>query len=358
MDIFKKKDKKGAIPALFVSLLAIVGVVFIVIMLMNYLGGAKKSIGLSVSPSGNNQANSDSNQPQGGLNINLVDQTTAKFSSWDFYQSGTGAGTAHILLDLKDVSGSSKLKNSVYADDATDTFAPGDSYRVLLGNVTAATSFTAGTTYYPIYKVGSIPSGASATGAYSIAAGQYRAAGNSQLTFTFVNYQGTVNSAAALTTSDDKVVKWTLQPNPNQCIGNPDTQGMNAMTYYYNNSIFSAVTQYNDNGQGTSSGAAQSSIGTPNAVQTLTGTATLTSYSKVSYEFPTICGPSTLTKWVRLQTAATTEPSTEDNISMSISDVTWGYNSLNFDLIKGYQDNNGVDLGVTDYLLTTGLLVS
>ena len=351
--MFNLKDKKGAIPALVMSILAIVGVVAIVLFSMSYFGGSQKGVGLSAVPQ----------QPalggSLGNTINLVDKTTVTLGSWDFYQIGTNAGTAHLLLERKDIKGNVKARNIVYADDGTATFAPGDTYKVLLGNVTLASTFTAGTTYYPLYQTGSVPSGASATGDYAISGGQYRAAGNTQLTYTFVNYQGTVNSAAALTTSDDKTIKWTLQPNPNQCVGNPDTQGQNIMTYYYNSSIFSTVTQYNDNGQGTSATTAQSSTGTPNAPQSLTGSnGDLTRYSKVSYEFPTICGPGTLTKWVRLQTGSGTEPATEDNVSMAVSDVTWGYNTLTYDLIKGYQNNDGTDLGVTDFLITTGLLVS
>lgn len=334
-----KKDKKGAgIPAMFVSVFAIIGLVAAILW---FAGGGTKTTGLSVSP----QQLASQPVGSGGLpTINLVDKTTVTYASWDAYQKSSNAGTGHLVLSAQSKDGRDKFVGKEYNDDGTETLAPGDGYKVLIGNVTKSTQFTSGTTYYPSYITGVIPD----IGAYSISAGQYKTAGLSQVTFTFKNNQGTVGSAQALGLSDDKTVTWTVQPNANTCVGNPDTRGNNIVTYHYNSSVITTLEQYNN-------GVLEGSTGTPNGVQgSLSGT--VVDYSRISYPFPVVCGPAEASRQVRMKTGATNNPASEDNVNVSISDVTWGWDSYSFELIKGYQDNNAVDLGMTDFVVGSLLL--
>jgi hypothetical protein len=335
-ELFKRgsKDKKGAVHIPFMAILVILLIV----------GGAywigKSSSGgssLTVVQNEPGQTNTGGNVPAGST-INLFGKTTVKFSSWDFYNKGTNAGTGHLLLSLKGSDGQTKLVGAQYNDDGTETVtAPGDSYVALLGNKTS--SLTAGTDYYPVLLSGVFPDKET----YSIASGQYKTAGASQVTFTYFNKAGDTNTAQALTTSDDKMVKWELSPNADTCVGNPDTSGSNVMTYNYNSTVFTKVQQYNGE-------IAESTTGTPNGAQVaISGIST--AYSQISYPFPVICGPASVTRQVRLMTGTTAEPSTINHINMTVSDVSWGYDSRTYETIKGFTDNNNADLGVTDFFV-------
>jgi hypothetical protein len=334
MRIFKKeKNKKGAglhFGTIVLLVLAIVGI-WAIFNFATSKGSSSTSLTITPSQSGN--------VPQGTTTINLFGKTTVKFSSWDFYNKGTNAGSGHLLLDLDGKDGAQKLVGGQYNDDGTETVtAPGDHYKVLLGNSTS--SLTAGTHYYPTYLEGDIPDAET----YTISGGQYKTAGASQITFTVTNANGQVNTAQGLTTSDDKTIKIKVSPNADSCFGNPSTSGNNILTYNYNSSVVSNVIQY-------ASGVAQSPVGTPSGAQgVFTGISSL--YQKVSYEFPVVCGPAEIDRSVRIQTG-TTEPSSNHNINITASDVTWGYNTKTFDLIKGYADNNNADLGVADFHLGT-----
>src|SRR3990167_5180240 len=332
---FKKSMAQGAI---FVVL-----VVLIVGGLAFFLGKGQTPTGLSVTPGGGVASSGVNSQPTS--RINLVDKTTVKLSSWDIRNKGTNAGTAHRILQWKDASGSLKGVNSIYADDGTETMSPDDSYQVLIGNVTQATSFTAGTTYYPIYVTGIVPD----SGTHSISAGQYLTAGVSQITFAFFDINDQVQtgagaSGAALGTSDDKTFRWKITPNADTCVGNPDTGGEDIGTYLYNGSVFTSVEQYS-----IGASSPDSTTSTPRGAQA-SFTNIADTYLKASYNFPVVCGPADVSKKVRIKSGSTNNPGQEDNISIVISDISWGYNSKTFDLIKGYVDDQNNDLGVTDFV--------
>ena len=232
---FKKSMAQVAIFVVLV-LLIVGGLAF-------FLGKGQTPTGLSVTPGGGVASSGVNSQPTS--RINLVDKTTVKLSSWDIRNKGTNAGTAHRILQWKDASGSLKGVNSIYTDDGTETMSPDDSYQVLIGNVTQATAFTAGTTYYPIYVTGIVPD----SGTHSISAGQYLTSGVSQITFAFFDINDQVQtgagaSGAALGTSDDKTFRWKITPNADTCVGNPDTGGEDIGTYLYNGSVFTSVEQY------------------------------------------------------------------------------------------------------------------
>src|SRR3990167_10724264 len=169
MNFYKKGLQPGAVFVIIVLLL-IAGMAF-------FLGKSQTPSKLSVTSSGGGVASPSTPTSR----INLVDKTTVTFSSWDIRNKATNAGTAHLLLTWKDATGGQKGIGNIYSDDATATMSPDDSYQVLLGNVTKATEFTAGTTYYPLYVTGSVPD----SGTHSISGGQYLTAGVSQITFAF-----------------------------------------------------------------------------------------------------------------------------------------------------------------------------
>lgn len=335
--IFERNKKKGAGQALLISLLAIIGVVALVMFAYGKYSGKPTSLTITNNnPSG---SGGSSEIPS----ITLTDRTTVTFSSWNARNKATSAGVGHLLLEADSKSGSVKFVGSQIADDGTLTLAPGDTYRVLLGNLT--TGLTANTNYYPVYMTGSIPD----IGSYSIAGGQYLTAGASQITFTVTNANGQVNTAQAMTTSDDKTVKLKFSPNADTCFGNPDTGaqtgGVNVITYGYNSTTWSGIIQYNN-------GNPESTVGTPTGAQTALATNT-SLQQKVSYPLPPVCGPAEAERSVRLQSTSATNPSALDNIAVVGSDISWGVNSRTFDLISGYTDNNNVDLGVADFTIGT-----
>ena len=338
MKFYKKGLQQGAVFVVIVLLL-IAGMAF-------FLGKSQTPSKLSVTSSGGGVASPSTPTSR----INLVDKTTVTFSSWDIRNKATNAGTAHLLLIWKDASGGQKGVGNIYADDATATMSPDDSYQVLVGNLTLASTITAGTNYYPTYLTGSVPD----SGTHSVSAGQYLTAGASQITFAFFDINDQVQTSAtgqAIGTSDDKVVKWKVTPNADTCVGNPDTGGQNTVTYLYNGSVFTTVDQYT-----VGSTNVDSSTSTPRGAQaTFAGIPDV--YLKSSFNFPVVCGPASVDKQVRLKTGSTNNPGQEDNVSVVFSDVSWGYNTKTFELIKGYVNDQNADLGVTDFV-AGALLVS
>lgn len=315
--MFKRKDKKGAIPAVLVSLMAIIGVVAVAIWSMNTFGGSKTGT-LSVTP--NEPAN------VGGNNILSIpaEDVTVTFSSWDAYAKGTNAGTAHRILEF---DGDINLQVN---DDSTRTYSPSDSYKVLIGNLT--TSLTGGTNYYPIFLTGTLGN----KGTETVGSGQYLSAGLSQLTFTFYNDNGDTNTVTSISSNGEKKSSWKITANDNVCVGNPDTGGVNGMSYTYNNTVFSKVAQIN------SAGTEQSKITTPNSVSAIT------QHSVNTYTFPTICDNAEYTQKVLLKTL-NVDPSNKHNISLTLHDVTWDFDADTLELIKGYQDEDNSDIGVADF---------
>ena len=330
---FLKNNKKGlAQGAVFV-----VVVMLIIAGLAFFLGKSQKPSLLSITKEKSSSSGSSASSPT--PRINLVDKTTVTFSSWDIRNKGTNAGTAHRLLMWKDGVGAQKGVNNVYADDGTVTMSPDDSYQVIIGNVTLSTNFIGGT-YYPLYITGGVPD----SGTHSVSGGQYLTANASQITFAFydINDQ-VVTSGQAIGTNDDKTVKWKITPDADRCLGNPDTGGENIVTYHYNASVITSVEQYT-----VGSTSVDSSTSTPQGSQNPAGVNS--AYSKISYNFPVVCGPASTEKKVRLKTGATENPATVNNVNMTVSDVSWGYNSKTFELIKGNVDNNNADLGMVDYV--------
>jgi len=355
MDKKSKGKAKGHIRSMgkrgvwhkFITVTVIVLAIFGIIGIYNF--ATKKTASptsLTVTPTANAQGNTQNPVPA-NTQLNLFGKTTVTFDSWDFYINGNNAGTGHLLLVLKDKDGKVKLKGRQYNDLGTETAtAPGDSYQVLLGNKT--TSLTAGTDYYPLLVSGTLADKETDT----ISGGQYKTAGAAQVTFTFYNKANTAGSAQALTTSDDKTVKFEVAPNAQACVGNPDTSGSNVITFNYNNSVFTNVIQYDASGL---TPQATSSAGTPNGATAISGINP--TYSKASYDFPIVCGPASQTRSVQMKTGTAAEPTSAHNINVTMSDVSWCYNSNTFEVSKAYVDNNNNDCGVADFLVGN-LLVS
>ena len=318
-------DKKGAhqFLTLLVVLFAVVGIVSLVL----WFSDKSKA----VSPTGLNiqtTAGGAVAPSQGNIIQVAVEDTTVTFSSWDFYAEGTNAGTGHYAIQL------GKARSKQVNDDASLTSSPDDAYVVLLGNLT--TGLTAGTGYYPVIKKGAVPN----KGTFDIAGGQYGVAGVSQTTFTFKNDVGTVATAVALGANDNKVVSWILRAGDNDCVGNPDTSGMNQMTYRYNTTEYDKVVQLD------ASGKDEVSLNVPNSVTSVAGTVSR------SYGFPIVCDNAQIEKSVLLDTTATQPDSASVNINMTISDVTWDYHADTLELIKGVQDESSNDIGVADFLVS------
>ena len=322
-------NKKGAhqFVTLFVVVLAFVGAVSLVLMLS---GKAKAPTGLSITQTGQ-QVAGQGTMP-GTPVINLVEDTTVSFSSWDFYAEATNAGTGHFAIKL----GNKKAKQ--YNDDGTDTASPGDAYIVLLGNRT--TDLIAGTNYYPVVKQGAIPD----KGDFAIAGGQYLSAGKAQLTFSFFDSNGDTNTVQAMGANDEAKMSWKIEANDNVCIGNPDTGGLNKASYTYNNTVFSKVASIS------STGAELSKVATPTGVNTSSGMTTDT------YTFPIICDNADFTQRVLLK-SLNVEVNGDNDANITIHDVSWDYDADTLALISDVVDEDNNDVGVDDYIIG-GLRVS
>ena len=142
-----------------------------------------------------------------------------------------------------------------------------------------------------------------------------------------------------------------MTQNADTCVGNPDTGGQNTITYLYNGSVLTSVEQYT-----VGSTSVDSTTSTPRGAQASFANIADT-YLKASYGFDVVCGPASVEKKVRLKSGSTNNPGTEDNVSVVFSDVSWGYNTKTFELIKGTVDDQNTDLGVADYV-AGALLIS
>src|SRR3990167_2290155 len=170
----KFSGKKGASPVMMIMFAILVGVV--VLIVMNFRGEADTPRTLAVV-----------DQQQGGSlqtgqaipPVSLVEDVTVTFSSFDAYSKGTNAGTGHRILTAGDgdIGGDINLQVN---DDATRTYSPGQTFSVLLGNLTDS---IASSGYYPSYKVGVFPD----KGTFTVTGGQYAVAGVNDITFTFFN---------------------------------------------------------------------------------------------------------------------------------------------------------------------------
>jgi len=328
------KNKKGASPLMLLMFAIFVGVV--VLIVMNFRGVSDTPRTLAVA--GQQQTGQAGQQVT--LPVSLVEDVTVTFSSFDAYSKGTNAGTGHRILTAGDgaVGGDINLQVN---DDGTRTYSPGQSFSVLLGNLTDALSNNA---YYPILRTGTFPD----KGTYTVTGGQSAVAGSGDITFTFFNDASTADTAQAIGANTKKTVKTRLIASDNQCVGNPDTGGQNKLTYYYNDTAILSVKQLNDDGS--------DAVGT----STPTGagrnvTINRQGYQKISYFYPLVCDNQQVDKKVMVE-SGTTDPTSDHHINISLSDISWYFNDDTFLVTADYVDEDNIDIGATDYFIGNILL--
>ena len=325
-NMFSKKDNKKAavvIPAFLGAILMIVGVLAIALWAMNTFGGGTKTGSLSVVQS------APAAQVAAGSNPVITipaEDVTVTFSSWDFYAKGTQASTGHRILMF---DGDIGIQVN---DDATRQYSPSDEYKVLIGNLT--TGLIGGTNYYPVYLTGKLGN----SGTQTVAAGQYLAAAGGQLTFTFFDENDDTNAAQAIGANGEKKMAWKLIANDNVCVGNPDTGGLNIATYRYNNTVFSKSASIS------SSGVEQNIVTTPTGINATTG------FTLVSYNFPVVCDNAEYKQKVLLK-ALNVDANGNDDINITLSDVSWDFDADTLEPIKGAVDEDNNDIGIGDYVV-------
>lgn len=321
-------NKKGMGSGLILGSLAIIGVLAIA---MFFLG--KASFGTSsLTKTPLSAAGTPTAQAAAQQQLTFTEDTTVTFSSQDAYAAGTDAGVSNFVVQL----GGKQSFN--VADDGTETASPNDNYVVLIGNAT--TALAAGTGYYPTWVSGSIPD----KGTHTINAGQYLVAGAGQVTFTFFNENDQVNTAQGMDANAQKTVRWKLTAADNACVGNPTVGGDNLMSYRYNTTLYSEVTQLDANSN------PQSAVGTPVGISSVSGTALR------SYTFPVVCDNADVQRKVLIKTLGTAPDSSSDEINMTVSDVSVDYNADTLAKIVGYTDEDNNDIGTADFLVA-GLIV-
>ena len=251
----------------------------------------------------------------------LVEDTTVTFSTWDFYSKGTDAGTGHRVISLNG------RENVQINDDGTLQASPGQTYDVLLGNLT--TNHVAGTDYYPLRKQGEIPD----QGTFTISGGQFLTAAPSDVTFTFRNEDDDTNTLQSLAAGEEAVMTWRVKLASDKCFGNPDVGAPNTICYTYNTSY--AVVEQLD---GTRADQ-------PSAVNAPAGT------TSKCYEFPVICDTQK-SEWVsvRIKAGSNFNPD-EDHIQVTFSDITYDLRADTLEIISGIEDEDGNDIGVADFLV-------
>ena len=342
--MFKLKDKRGIVFSLQTILIIFI-VAVVAVFSVNWfmgMGGARTATPLTAQPP-------TSVPPQAGQPIqpvSLVEDVTVTFSSWDFYSKSTNAGTGHRILSAGDnlVSGDINLQLN---DDAQRIYSPGQSYSVLLGNLTEALG---NAQYYPSYISGIFID----KGTFTVGKGQYGVATPSEMTFTFFDETDTATTTAQAVGSGSKtVVGFQLKAPDNQCLGNPDTGGKNIATYHYNQTTFSKIVQLN------SDGSDALSVATPNGA-TINTTINVLGKTKVSYEYPIVCDNQLLKTKVRIETVTGTAGDADGNqdINITMSDISFDYNADTLSLITGYVDESNNDLGFVDTALIGSLIVS
>lgn len=328
MKQYQPRNKKGlAGTGLLIIVLAIFGVIGLLAMFTGYAKFG--STGLTVAPSGETGSSSSES---GSNQLTFTEDTTVTFSSQDAYAQGTDAGTSNFVIQL---GGDRSFQ---VADDGTDTASPNDEYIVLIGNATQG--LTAGTSYYPTWVTGSIPD----KGTYTVNANQYLSGGASQMTFVFFNENDQVNTAQSIGANAQKTVRWRITANDNTCIGNPTAGGDNLMSYTFNNTIYSEVTQLD------SSSNAQTAVSTPNSV------VTRTQHSIRTYTWPVVCDNADVQRKVLLKTLVDPD-SSNYNVNMTVSDITVDYNADTLEKIVGVADEDNNDIGIADFAVA-GLQVS
>lgn len=329
----KNKSKKGASPLMMVMFAILVGV--IVLIGMQFRGGADSPRTLAVV--GGQQSGGGS--PQAGqpvTPISLVEDVTVTFSSFDFYSIGTNAGTGHRILRAGDGGVGGDINIQVN-DDATRTYSPGQSYTVLLGNVTSGLITTS---YYPVYLSGAFPD----KGTFTVTKGQYNVAHPFEMTDTFFNDADTAGTAQAIGINGKKTVKFRLTAPDNECMGNPDAGLSNTFNYHYNSSNWNNVVQLGSDGNDLPTVSTPTSA-TKNATYNQAGRATK------SFPAPIICDNQMVDTRVRVE-SGDTDIISADNINVSVSDASLDFNADTFELIRGYVDEDNNDLGFSDSVVT------
>lgn len=333
--MFKQpKGKKGTSPLMMLMFLLVVGVG--VLIVMNFRGASDTPRTLAVQQIGGGS-------PQAGQPItpvSLVEDVTVTFSSFDAYSKGTNAGTGHRILTAGDGAIGGDINIQVN-DDATRTYSPGQSYNVLLGNVTDTISLAG---YYPIYKTGTFPD----KGTFSVTGGQYAVAGIADITFTFFNDAETANADQTIGTNSIKTTKIRVTASDNQCLGNPDTAGQNKLTYHYNDTAILSVKQLNEDGSDAISVPTPASAGRNVTVNRI-------SYQKISYIFPVVCDNQQVDRKVKIE-SGTTDPDTTNDVNITVSDISWYFNDDTFLVTADYVDEDNNDIGALDYVIGNILL--
>ena len=328
------KGKKATSPLMILMFLILVGVGALVVM--QFRGASTSPQTLAIQQQGQVQ-------PSAGqliTPVSLVEDITVTFSSFDAYSKGTNAGTGHRILTAGDgaVGGDINLQVN---DDSTRTYSPGQTYNILLGNLTDALSSGA---YYPLSKVGTFPD----KGTFSVTGGQYAVAGLTDITFTFFNDAETANTDQTIGTNTIKTTKIRLTASDNQCIGNPDTGGQNKLTYHYNDTAILSVKQLNDDGTDAVAVPTPTSAGR-NVTVNRQG------YQKITYLFPVVCDNQQVDRKVKVE-SGTTDPDTGHDINITVSDISWYFNDDTFLLTADYVDEDNNDIGFTDYVIGNILL--
>lgn len=324
-----KMFKKGASPLMLLMFLILVGIG--VLIAMQFRGASVSPQTLAITQQ----------QPQAGQPItpvSLVEDVTVTFSSWDAFSRTTNAGTAHRIITAGDNLKGGDVNLQVN-DDATRTYSPGQSYRVLLGNLTQSTDLTCDG-YYPTLAEGTFPD----KGTFSVSDGQYAISCPGELTFTFFDETDTATTTAqAIGQGSKTTVAWQIKVPDNQCYGNPSTGGVNLATYWYNSTVFSKVVQLKEDGSDEPLRA------TPNSA-TKNATVARQGIDKVSYDYPIVCDNKLLKKQVRLETVTGSagDATTLHDVNITLTDVSWDFNGDTLDLINGYVDENNNDLGMND----------
>ena len=345
----KKGSKKGfvfSLQTIIVIFVVVFGAVFLANWLMG-MGGKSDKSELSIQK--NSQQSGQVNQGQGIqpnqpiVPVSLVEDVTVTFSSWDSYSRTTNAGTGHRIISAGDNLKGGDVNLQVN-DDATRTYSPGQSYRVLLGNLTETISCTG---YYPTLEEGIFPD----KGTFSVSNGQYGVACPNQLTFTFFDETDTATTTAqAITAGSKTTVAWQIKAPDNECVGNLDTAGVDLATYWYNSTTFSKVVQLK------SDGTDEPIRATPNSA-TRNITVARQGIDKVSYDYPIICDNKLQKTQVRLETVTGTAGDADGNqdINITLTDISYDFNTDTLDIINSYVDENNNDLGFLD--ATVGSLI-
>jgi len=145
-----EKSKKGVFGwGLLGAIFMVIGMISAVFYIAGVMGD--KGSGLSFNPADDSGSGSGDISDNRLGDITYTEDVTTTFSSFDMFSRGTSAGTAHRILELDGTT------SSVVADDSTLQKSPGNSFLVLLGNETDASTITAGTDYYPRLVKGVLP---------------------------------------------------------------------------------------------------------------------------------------------------------------------------------------------------------